>query len=174
MPGAAASGRGSRTILQTHRGRQQPALLRALVASELELRRQLGERPAIEEYLARFPADAELIRSAFSEDAATISASPAARRRHRHRRPRQGTPRYSPASLRSPTGSGRSLGKQIWAWPLLRRPGPDHRRGLGTRHRRAGHARPDGLEALGPARCRREGARAIVRRASGGRQDRCE
>jgi eukaryotic-like serine/threonine-protein kinase len=96
------------------------AALRALVASELELRRQLGERPAVEEYLGRFPADAELVRSAFSEDAATVTA----------------LPRTSPSPAQAPAAAEEdaviahevshsvadtrpTLGKRIWAWPLL-------------------------------------------------------
>ena len=40
---------------------RRSALLRALLATELESRRARGERPGPEEYLRRFPADAELV-----------------------------------------------------------------------------------------------------------------
>jgi serine/threonine-protein kinase len=43
----------------------RPALLRELVALERELRRRRGERPAVEEYLARFPDHAAEVRAAF-------------------------------------------------------------------------------------------------------------
>src|SRR5262245_65398530 len=42
-----------------------PALLAELVALERELRRRGGQRPALEEYLGRFPAQAEVVRAAF-------------------------------------------------------------------------------------------------------------
>jgi hypothetical protein len=103
--------------LSDQSGPERPALLRALVASELESRRQLGERPAIDEYLARFPADADQIRSVFSEDAATISASPPASPAEIPSATAANTA-ISPASLRWPTRRSRFLDKQIWAWPL--------------------------------------------------------
>ena len=43
----------------------RPALLGELVALERELRRRRGERPVVEEYLDRFPAQAGVVRAAF-------------------------------------------------------------------------------------------------------------
>jgi tetratricopeptide (TPR) repeat protein len=43
----------------------QPTLLRNLLAIEVERRRAAGEQPNVEEYLARFPRYADLIRDAF-------------------------------------------------------------------------------------------------------------
>src|SRR5580765_7535620 len=43
----------------------RPALLRELVALERELRRRGGQRPAEEEYLGRFPAEAGVVRAVF-------------------------------------------------------------------------------------------------------------
>ncbi len=40
-------------------------LLGQLLAQEIELRRERGERPTLEEYLARFPASEDLVRAAF-------------------------------------------------------------------------------------------------------------
>src|SRR4051812_48143228 len=42
-----------------------PALLGELMALERELRRRRGQRPAVEEYLGRFPAQAGVVRAAF-------------------------------------------------------------------------------------------------------------
>jgi eukaryotic-like serine/threonine-protein kinase len=47
---------------------ERPALLRELLALELELRRDRGERPEPPEYRQRFPADAELIVAAFTPE----------------------------------------------------------------------------------------------------------
>ncbi len=88
-------------------------LLRALLASELESRRQLGERPDPEEYLGRFSADVELIRSVFAEQAPidTVGLLP---------RPAASAWDGLIARENPPlTGTGRSLGKRIWAWPLI-------------------------------------------------------
>ncbi|HEX8201975.1 MAG TPA: serine/threonine-protein kinase [Isosphaeraceae bacterium] len=52
---------------------ERSVLLDALLASELELRRKAGERPATEEYLGRFPAHAALVGSALGE---TTEAGP--------------------------------------------------------------------------------------------------
>jgi eukaryotic-like serine/threonine-protein kinase len=43
----------------------RPALMGELVALERELRRRRGERPVVEEYLDRFPAQAGIVRAAF-------------------------------------------------------------------------------------------------------------
>src|SRR5262249_28302098 len=43
----------------------RPALLAELVALERELRRRGGQRPSLEEYLRRFPADSGAVRAAF-------------------------------------------------------------------------------------------------------------
>ena len=48
-------------------------LLRALLASELELRRKFGEQLSPEEYLGRFPEYPELVRSVFGAASATPS-----------------------------------------------------------------------------------------------------
>ncbi len=94
------------------------ALLRALLASELELRRQLGEQPIAAEYVDRFPADAELIRSFFGNDAPTVTIDPPA--------PSAKAPvvaawdgSISIPRLDSPFGTVRPLGKVLWAWPLI-------------------------------------------------------
>ena len=42
----------------------RPHLLGALLALEVELRQQRGERPTVEEYLARFPGSDDLVRAA--------------------------------------------------------------------------------------------------------------
>ena len=47
---------------------ERPALLRELLALELELRRGRGERPEPPEYRQRFPADAELVVAAFTPE----------------------------------------------------------------------------------------------------------
>jgi serine/threonine protein kinase/WD40 repeat protein/tetratricopeptide (TPR) repeat protein len=52
-------------------GPDRPALLRELLAVELELRRGAGERPDLMEYRERFPDDAGLIEGVFAEDAPT-------------------------------------------------------------------------------------------------------
>jgi serine/threonine-protein kinase len=44
---------------------ERPALLGEQVALERELRRRRGERPGVEEYLARFPGHAGVVRAAF-------------------------------------------------------------------------------------------------------------
>ena len=61
MHGATAGGPRIEDYLADDRP-ERPALLRALVASELESRRS-RRAAGIEEYLARFPADADAIRS---------------------------------------------------------------------------------------------------------------
>src|SRR5262245_538009 len=43
----------------------RPHLLRELLALEVEKRRKRGERPTLEEYLARFPSSEDLVRAAF-------------------------------------------------------------------------------------------------------------
>jgi WD40 repeat protein/serine/threonine protein kinase len=47
---------------------ERPALLRELLALELELRRGRGERPMPAEYRQRFPKDAELVAAAFAPE----------------------------------------------------------------------------------------------------------
>ncbi len=95
-------------------GPRGSALLRALLAVELESRRALGERPSPEEYLSRFPADAELVRAAFGAGAPTVTVDlppePATAARG-------GSIRR--AKSRSLSGTGRTSGKWIWAWPLF-------------------------------------------------------
>ena len=59
-------------------GPEQSVLLRALLASELELRRKLGEQLSPEEYLGRFPEYPELVRSVFGAASATTSLRPSA------------------------------------------------------------------------------------------------
>jgi serine/threonine-protein kinase len=54
----------------------RPALLRELVALERELRRRGGQRPALEEYLRRFPAHAEAVRVAFGAPPAQADRPP--------------------------------------------------------------------------------------------------
>jgi tRNA A-37 threonylcarbamoyl transferase component Bud32 len=72
-------------------------LLQALLVLELVYRRQAGDRPGPEEYLARFPQDREVIQAAFGDltvstppavadsvrQAETLSVSPEPRRAHR-------------------------------------------------------------------------------------------
>src|SRR5947208_12469737 len=41
------------------------ALLAVLLAREVELRQERGDRPTLEEYLARFPDQEDLVRAAF-------------------------------------------------------------------------------------------------------------
>lgn len=48
-------------------GADRAALLRALIAAELELSRSTGEQVSVKKYRKRFPDDAEAISSAFSE-----------------------------------------------------------------------------------------------------------
>jgi serine/threonine protein kinase len=89
------------------------ALLRALLASELETRRQRGEQPKPEDYLGRFPADFELIRSAFGEAAPGTGIGP----------PQAPVALWDGSISReaSPpsTGTGGYVGNWIWAWPLI-------------------------------------------------------
>jgi eukaryotic-like serine/threonine-protein kinase len=92
---------------------RRSALLRALLASELESRRAGGERPGLEEYLHRFPADAELVNAAFAVGPTVTLDSP-------------------PAPVRSTSGgllargqsrwladARRVLAKRMWALPLV-------------------------------------------------------
>jgi WD40 repeat protein/tetratricopeptide (TPR) repeat protein/tRNA A-37 threonylcarbamoyl transferase component Bud32 len=46
-------------------GADRPALLRELLALEIELRRQRGERAEPDDYVARFPGQSEIVRTAF-------------------------------------------------------------------------------------------------------------
>src|SRR5262245_34935381 len=48
-------------------GAERSALLRELIAADLEWRRRAGERPDPVSYRARFPQDAEVIEAAFRE-----------------------------------------------------------------------------------------------------------
>ena len=45
----------------------EPALLQSMIAQEREIRRSIGEHPALEEYLKRFPGEPDLVRRAFQE-----------------------------------------------------------------------------------------------------------
>ena len=116
-------------------------------------RRQLGKQPGPEEYQDRFPADAELIRSAFSQD-----ARPSFLARGRRRRPRRPWP-ARPGPL--PRGTVRCrarialnrrdrpvAGKADLGLAALCRRDPCHRGVLGARHDRAGHAGPGASELL--------------------------
>jgi serine/threonine-protein kinase len=51
----------------------RPALLRELLALELELRRGRGERPELAEYRQRFPEDAGLVAAAFAPEPPTAA-----------------------------------------------------------------------------------------------------
>ncbi len=53
---------------------ERPALLRELLAIELECRRRCGEQPTPREYWARFPGDSDRINAAFG--AATLAIHP--------------------------------------------------------------------------------------------------
>src|SRR5262245_34199360 len=79
----AASAAGARTRLEDYLtrvpGPGRPALLTALLATELEQRRSRGERPEPREYHDRFPEQAGLIDSLFGAEAAvTHVGGPAA------------------------------------------------------------------------------------------------
>ena len=70
-------------------------LFRELLALEIELRREAGQDPTVEEYVDRFPARDAAVRAVFCESAST-EASRAARpqdRRHRHHSPAARQPR---------------------------------------------------------------------------------
>lgn len=90
------------------------ALLRALLALELESRRRAGERPDREDYLDRFPTDVALIDSAFDEPAssAEIDASPA------RVTPPKGDS-IAQAISRSFATAGSSPARTIWVWPII-------------------------------------------------------
>ena len=92
------------------------ALLRCLLTSELETRRQRGERPVPEEYLGRFPADVRAHTLRLRRTA--LHRRPSARRRRR----RAALGRVDPRARGRPLGrwdADRFLGKWIWAWPLI-------------------------------------------------------
>ena len=79
----AAWGAGARPRIEDYLGRVpdpgRPALLRALLATELELRRSRSERPEPREYCERFPEQAGLITSLFTAEAQpTRAGEPAA------------------------------------------------------------------------------------------------
>ena len=58
-------------FLDESAGPERPALLRALLAVELEMRRERGESPTREEYAARFPEWAGLVCAAFEDEGDT-------------------------------------------------------------------------------------------------------
>jgi len=55
-------------FLEGFAGDERTELLRALLLLELEYRRQAGERPEMEAYLAEFPQNHEAVRSAFQQE----------------------------------------------------------------------------------------------------------
>ncbi len=87
------------------------ALLQALLASELESRRGLGERPSLGEYLARFPADAELVRILFKPDTSIPRRPPVATGAAANEF-------QSSAMFHSPARTVRPTGVWTWVWPL--------------------------------------------------------
>src|SRR3954449_428088 len=62
---------GVRAVIEDQLGavpdRARPALLRALLVSELEIRRGIGESPDPREYHRRFPGLSHLVSAAFAE-----------------------------------------------------------------------------------------------------------
>jgi hypothetical protein len=60
----------------------RPALLGELVALECELRRRGGQRPALEEYLGRLPAQAGVVRAAFGSSLGPAAPRDAGRDLH--------------------------------------------------------------------------------------------
>ncbi len=90
------------------------ALLQGLLALELEARIERGEQPAPEDYLARFPADADLIRSTVGAAARTETMPPLPA--HHENVPEGSITRGIPSSL---AAANRPGAKWIWAWPLL-------------------------------------------------------
>jgi serine/threonine protein kinase/Flp pilus assembly protein TadD len=71
---------------------ERSALLRELLARELECRRRAGEFPGSEEYLARFPGQTALVRACF--DTAAPPSAPGAEDTTAGPRPPAGGPRY--------------------------------------------------------------------------------
>ena len=47
---------------------ERASLLRAMIATELEFRKAAGESPTIDEYLARFSTELDVVRAAFTDD----------------------------------------------------------------------------------------------------------
>jgi eukaryotic-like serine/threonine-protein kinase len=90
------------------------ALLRALLAAELEARSNRGEHPVVEDYVRRFPADALLVRSVAATTAptATVGHSPA----HEDLVPDGSITRGISGSLSEVARRGT---RWIWAWPLV-------------------------------------------------------
>ena len=68
-------------------GPARSARLRMLLAAEVALRREFGERPLVEEYLRRFPEDFDLVRAAFGGETPTITINPSPAQECRPRRP---------------------------------------------------------------------------------------
>ncbi len=52
----------------------RPALLKALVGLEVELRQKRGETPQVDEYVARFPDQLEAVRQAFTDSRSMLSS----------------------------------------------------------------------------------------------------
>ena len=92
---------------------RRSALLRALLATELESRRARGERPGPEEYLRRFPADGELVTAAFAVAPTVTLVSPPAPV------PSAWGGLLVRAQSRWLSGARRLLAKRMWALPLV-------------------------------------------------------
>jgi eukaryotic-like serine/threonine-protein kinase len=108
---------GGRPLIEDHlRGASGPGrspLLLALLASEIESRRQLGERPDCDEYLARFPSDVELVHAAFPAECSSTVERPVPAAHSAGNWP------HSRALSRAPVQTGGFFGKRLWAWPLV-------------------------------------------------------
>src|SRR5437868_6863261 len=64
------------SVLETVLPTQRTAYLRQYLVIELEWRVKLGEHPVVDEYLARFPADADTIRDVFDVWVAVANLEP--------------------------------------------------------------------------------------------------
>jgi serine/threonine-protein kinase len=88
----------------------RPALLRELVALEIEIRRRLGERPTPAEYRDRFPTHAEAIAAAFH--ALDADQTPGAH-------PAEATVAYPSSQATEPSGTLPLVGTRIGAYEVL-------------------------------------------------------
>jgi serine/threonine protein kinase len=98
------------------------ALFQALLASELRSRRELGEQPEPEEYLSRFPAEANVINVAFGKAPLTVAAgvpSPSALAPAPAPAAEVWDGSISVAGSNALAGTKRSLPNATWAWPLI-------------------------------------------------------
>jgi tetratricopeptide (TPR) repeat protein/serine/threonine protein kinase len=84
---------------------EQPALLRELLAFELEYRRRAGENPTVNEYLARFPTQNEVIRAGFGPTTSPCSGPDCKEIAADRRLPTNG-PRYRVLRLHARGGLG--------------------------------------------------------------------